>query len=175
MSCALSITGSSISRSGTSSIRSFKYLKTSSAFSLFCLGTLSSLRQSLRPYVLILEIWFNLTFKAFKCVVISVQWVFTWDTHLCMSLFPSVHPSVCPSVAHNILGTVHHLIETVGTRVKWWYLQVFFLYFFWNFDFLVWYVGGGRGGGFGGGKRAKNSPKWKITITCVMCHISGRV
>ena len=25
------------------------------------------------------------------------------------------------------------------------------------------------------GKRAKNSPKWKITITSVMCHISGTV
>ena len=147
MSCALSITGSSISRSGTSSIRSFKYLKTSSAFSLFCLGTLSSLRQSLRPYVLILEIWFNLTFKAFKCVVISVQWVFTWDTHLCMSLFPSVHPSVCPSVAHNILGTVHHLIETVGTRVKWWYLQVFFLFFF---EILIFWSGMWGEGGEGG-------------------------
>ena len=37
--------------------------------------------------------------------------------------------------------------------------------FFLNFDFL----------GCEGGKRAKNSPKWKITITSVMCHIAGTV
>ena len=27
----------------------------------------------------------------------------------------------------------------------------------------------------GGGKRAENSPKWKITITSVTCHISGTI
>ena len=42
--------------------------------------------------------------------------------------------------------------------VKWWYLQAFF-------HFLGCYVG----------KRAKNSPKWKIVITCVMYHILGTV
>ena len=36
--CALSITASGISRSGTSSIKPFTNLKTSSAFSLFCFG-----------------------------------------------------------------------------------------------------------------------------------------
>ena len=41
--CALSVTSSGISRSESSSIKPFKNLKTSSAFSLFCLGTLSVL------------------------------------------------------------------------------------------------------------------------------------
>ena len=50
------------------------------------------------------------------------------------------------------------------TYVKWWYLQVF-ISFFQNFDFLGCYVG----------KRAKNTPKWEITITFVMHHISGTV
>ena len=50
------------------------------------------------------------------------------------------------------------------TYVKWWYILVFFL-FFWTFHFLD----------CQGGKRAKNSPKWKITITSVMRHISGTV
>ena len=48
--CALSVTTSGISRSGTSSIKPFTNTKTSSAFSLSCLGTLSILKQSLRPY-----------------------------------------------------------------------------------------------------------------------------
>ena len=38
----------------------------------------------------------------------------------------------------------------------------------------LWFFGllGGMGGG---GKRAKNIPQWKITITSVTCHISGTV
>ena len=42
-------------------------------------------------------------------------------------------------------------------------LSIFF--FFLSFYFLGCY----------GGKRAKNSPKWKRTITFVTCHISGTV
>ena len=45
----------------------------------------------------------------------------------------SVCSSVRSSVAHNISRTVHHLIIIVGTRVKWWYLQVFF----WFFEILM--------------------------------------
>ena len=44
--------------------------------------------------------------------------------------------------------------------VKWLYLQAF-LSFFWNFHFS------------GGGKRVKNNPKWKMTITSITCYISG--
>ena len=47
------------------------------------------------------------------------------------------------------------------TFVKWWYLQAFFFFHFsWNFHFLGCYLS----------KRAKNSPKWKITS--VMRQIS---
>ena len=87
-------------------------------------------------------------------------------------LFRWGHPSlyvtfsVCPSVRctpylRNRTLSKHNFWYT---RVKWWYLQAFFS-FFWNFDYL----------GCCGGKRAKYSPKWKIKITCVTCHISGTV
>ena len=47
---SLSITASGITKSGTSSIWPFKNFKTSSTFSLFCLGALSAPRQTLRLY-----------------------------------------------------------------------------------------------------------------------------
>ena len=47
------------------------------------------------------------------------------------------------------------------TCVKWWYVQVFFLYF----HFLGCYAG----------KRAKNCTKWKMTIISVMQLISGTI
>ena len=49
------------------------------------------------------------------------------------------------------------------TCVKWYLFSFFFIYFkFWFFRLL-------------GSKSAKNSPKWKITVTSVMGHISGAV
>ena len=50
------------------------------------------------------------------------------------------------------------------TCVKSWYLQVS-RSFYWNFHCL----------GCEEGKREKYSPKWKITITSIMCYISGTV
>ena len=73
-----------------------------------------------------------------------------------MSLFRSVCPSVhLAPFLRNRISSNHN---SWYTCVKWWYLQGFFLFFL-NFDFF-------------GCKRAKNSPKWKITIASVTCHIS---
>ena len=64
-----------------------------------------------------------------------------------------------PSVVHHFSGTIHHLIIIFGTRVKWWYLQDFFFHFY---EILIFWAG-----------RGVKGPKWKITITSVMHHISG--
>ena len=45
----------------------------------------------------------------------------------------SIHLSV--TIPHHISETVHHVIIIFDTRVKWWYFQVFSL-FFQNFYFL---------------------------------------
>ena len=92
--------------------------------------------------------------------------IFRWGNYLYVSLFLSVHLSLCLSV-HRAL--YHRKCASSDynfwyTCVKLWYLQVF-LSFFFNFDFL----------GCSRGKRAKDSPKWKITITSVTCHVSGTV
>ena len=92
--------------------------------------------------------------RSFHFWDIQVFVIFRWGTYLDMSLFPFLCPSVCPSGVPDISGTIHHLIIIFGTRVKWWYLQVFFS-FFWFF----WLVGG---------KRAKK-PKMK-NKNC-MCHV----
>ena len=84
--------------------------------------------------------------------------VFRWGTHLYMSLFLSIHLSVCRVLYLRNRTSSHH--NFWYTYLKWWYLQAFFT-FFKNFDFLGCY----------GGKRAKNSPKWEITITSVTHHI----
>ena len=55
-----------------------------------------------------------------------------------------------PHLRNNI--TYDHDFRCTG--VKWWYLQAALFSFFWNFYFLS----------KSGGKRAKNSPKWKITV-----------
>ena len=57
----------------------------------------------------------------------------------------------------------HNFRYTWYTSVKWWY-QAFFS-FFWNFHYSGCY----------GGKRSKNSPKWKMTITSFTHHVSGTV
>ena len=49
------------------------------------------------------------------------------------------------------------------TCVKWWYLQIFLL-FFWNFDFQ----------GYLRGKRAKIGPKWEKILSVVL-YISGTI
>ena len=54
-----------------------------------------------------------------------------------------------------------------STCVKWWYFQAFFK-FFWKLLIFRAVTGWEERS-----KRAKNSPKWKITITSVTCHISG--
>ena len=69
----------------------------------------------------------------FLALVIEI--LLRWNTHLHMTLFPSVLPSygrlsiglsvrssvhqssVYPSVAHHISGTVHHVIMIFGTQV----------------------------------------------------------
>ena len=51
------------------------------------------------------------------------------------------------------------LPETDCTCVKWWYLQAFFHFF----KILIFWVKGQKGG-----KRTKNSPKWKIKMTSCM-------
>ena len=57
------------------------------------------------------------------------------------------------------------MIKIFGTTVyiNWWYLQAFFSFFE---IFIFWAIGG---------KRAKNSPKWKIRITSVTRLISGTI
>ena len=73
------------------------------------------------------------------------------------------------SVTCQISRTLKHMIMIFGALVlnddisKGFFRLLNFSYF------------GLLGGGGGGSKRAKNSPKWKITITSVMCHISGTV
>ena len=64
------------------------------------------------------------------------------------------------SVTRHISGTIHHII-IFGTFVQSDDISRHFFSFFWNFHFLGCY----------GGKRAKNSPKRKITITSVALYI----
>ena len=73
--------------------------------------------------VLPLLIWYAWFFLKIWCPV------FRWDTHLYVSVFPSVPLSVHPSVVHHISVTIHHLIIIFGTHVKWWGLQAFFSFF----------------------------------------------
>ena len=64
------------------------------------------------------------------------------------------------SVMRHISRKVAYNHDFWYTCVKWWYLQEFFFFFhffFWNFHFSICLEC----------KRAKNSPKWKITITSV--------
>ena len=86
--------------------------------------------------------------------VFKEGYIFRWGTQLHISLF-----SVRLSVAHHISGTVHHLIVIFGTQIQNGDISRFLFHFFKNFDFLGCY----------GGKRAKNNPKRKITITSI-CH-----
>ena len=82
---------------------------------------------------------------------------FRWATHLYMSLFLSVRPSIRRAAyLRNCTSSGLNFRYTYAKR----YLQVFFFIFL-NFDFLGCY----------GGKRVKSSPKWKITIKSVTCHI----
>ena len=75
--------------------------------------------------------------------------------YVTFSICPSVYPSVCRApYLRNCTSPDHNFW---CTYVKWWYLQGFFS-FFKNFDFLSC-------------KSAKNSPKWKITITSVTRYI----
>ena len=107
-----------------------------------------------------------------------VYWsFFRWGAHLYMSLFLSVCLSVCASICVSVC-CVPYLRNRISsnhnfwyTCVKWWYLKVFFLYF----EILIfWAVRKGKKRG-GGVKGEKNSPKWKIRITCVTHHISETV
>ena len=102
-----------------------------------------------------------------KNQVSSTLLFFRWDTQLYMSLFPSVRPfglSIPSSLCHtaylrNRASPDHNFWYTY---VKWWYLHAFF-FIFSKFCFF----------GLLGGKRAKNSPKWEITIASVMHHTSA--
>ena len=87
------------------------------------------------------------------------KYIFRWDTHLCVSLFRSIRPSVHLAPFLRTRTWSNH--NSWYTCVKWWYLQGFFS-FFKNFDFLSC-------------KSAKNSPKWKITITSVTRYISRTI
>ena len=79
-------------------------------------------------------------------------------TYICH--FPSVH--LC--VAYHISGTEQHLIIIFGTHVL---MVISPGVFFSFFQFLIfWAVRG---------KRAKNNPRWKITIRSITCHIWGTV
>ena len=81
------------------------------------------------------------------------------------SVRPSLRISVRPSIAHHISGPVQHLVIILVHMCKMKIsLGVFFIFVdFWFFGLLE------------EGKSAKNRIKWKITITCVTCHISGTV
>ena len=83
--------------------------------------------------------------------------VFRWGTYLCH--FFHLFVSLLHTISQNLTSSYHNFWHTC---VKWWYLLAFFFIFlkFWFF----WAVRGSKN---------KNSPKWKIQITCVMCHISG--
>ena len=54
---------------------------------------------------------------AFPYFVIACSYFFRWDTHLYMSLFPSVCPTDHPSVMHHISGIFCHLIIIFGAHV----------------------------------------------------------
>ena len=102
----------------------------------------------------------------FTTTIFNSIYFFRWGTHLYMSLFPLVRLSICPSrtMNHVVRNSIAYDYDFWHTILKWWYFQVLFSFFL-NFDFLGCY----------GGKRTKNSPKWKITITSVTCHISRTV
>ena len=101
-------------------------------------------------------IW-QIELRCFTHVVLSTLFLGGASTSICHFFCPSVHPCVDLSVRPS-----DH--DFWYTYVKWWCLQAFSS-FYKNLDFLGSY----------GGKRAKNSRKWKITITSVTHHISETV
>ena len=89
--------------------------------------------------------------------------VFRWSTHLYMSLFLSICLSLChTSYLRSHTSSDHNFWFTC---VKLSYLQAFLLLFSSIFIFCsVSWV-----------KVQKSSPKWKIKITSVLCHISRTI
>ena len=80
---------------------------------------------------------------------------FRWGTHLYISLFPSI------CLLHTISQEPDIIWSWFLVHICKMMISPDFFFIFLKFDFL--------------GKWAKNSPKWKIRITSVTCHISGTV
>ena len=88
--------------------------------------------------------------------------------YVTFSVCPSIHSSVClsiwPSICLSLSACRAPYLRNctsddifLDTCVKWWYLQGFSIYFFFEFWFFL-------AGRRGGGKRAKDSQKWKIEL-----------
>ena len=83
--------------------------------------------------------------KIYVSSKISAKWSYLYFVMLLFlgeaptSICHFFHLSVRPFVAHHIPGTVHHVVIIFGTRVKWWYIYVLFLFFrfFLSFDFFL--------------------------------------
>ena len=103
--------------------------------------------------------------------------IFRQGVHLYMSLFPSVCLSICLSVCLSVCLSIcpsvcraPYLKNGTSSNNNFWYTHVkWYLLVFCSFFLNVYFLG------CYGYKRAKNSPKWIITITSVTCHISGIV
>ena len=95
----------------------------------------------------------------FVCLFFLVLFFISrWGTRHYMSLFQSISlPVRCAPYCRNRTSSSHNFWCKC---VKWWYIQVFFFFFI----FLKFW-----------GKRVKNGPKCKVTITYIAHHISGTV
>ena len=100
------------------------------------------------------------------CYICHHSVLICFDTLICCFFHLSICPSICrASYFRNFTSSDYNFWYAC---VKWWYLQAFFSICF-QFFFKFWFFG------CLGGKRAKNSPKWKMKIAFVMHHISGTV
>ena len=111
--------------------------------------------------VLLLLNYFKKYFKKIVTPPSFLGWAPTCIFHFfCLS----IHLSIC--LSRTISGTVHPCDHNFWyTCVKWWYLQAFFSFFFFNFDFSGCY----------GCKRAKNCLKWpklkNKNYICLVAHL----
>ena len=130
----------------------------------------------------LVALYFNvLIFLSLRClkIVLDDSSFFRWCIHLyislfsaCLSIRPFIHPVVrSAQYLKNRTSANHYFWYTC---VKWWYLQ-FICFFFVFFEILIfWAVGEVKRQKIAQNGKRKSS-KWKITTTCVACHISGTV